>query len=194
MSAHSIPHYTVKEYLAVDEDSKIPFEYYDGEIFPIVAGTPAHGAIAANLHVLLGTGLEDRDCQVLASSVRVRAGASYVHPDISVVCGKPMFTDDADTMINPVLVVEVLSKSTEGYDRGPKFLDYQRIETLQEYILVTQTEPRIEIFARDPPGFWVYRQFIGMEAVCHLSSIDCPLPLAKVYRNISFAARGAEAP
>jgi Uma2 family endonuclease len=194
MSAHSIPRYTVEQYLALDQDSKIPFEYCDGEMFPIVAATPAHGAIAGNIHGLLYTTLEGRDCQVLASTVRVRAGMSYVHSDISVVCGQPAFADDADTMVNPVLVVEILSKSTEGYDRGAKFSHYRKIDALKEYALVAQSEPRIEVYLRDPAGFWIYREFTGMEAVCHFSSIDCYLPLAKVYRNISFAARASEAP
>jgi Uma2 family endonuclease len=192
MSAHSIPHFTVEQYLEMDEAAEYPLEYHDGEIFPLAEASYAHGALLARICAVLTNGIQGRSCTVLSYNLRVLAAKSYVHPDVAVVCGQPLFTDKWETISNPVLIVETLSKSTEGYDRGAKFDFYRSLESLQEYVLVASKEPRILVFTRDPEGAWIFRDFGGMDAVCHLSSLDCSLPLAQVYENVPFTGPGSD--
>jgi Uma2 family endonuclease len=192
MSAHSIPHYTVEQYLEMDEAAEYPLEYYDGQIFPLAEASYAHSVLGSSVCFALMTALVGRNCTVLSNRLRVRAGKSWIHPDVAVVCGQPSFVDKRGTISNPIVVVEVLSKSTEGYDRGAKFDFYRSLESLREYVLVASKEPRILVFTRNPEGAWVFRDFAGMEAVCHLSSLDCPLPLAQVYENVPFTGPGSD--
>jgi len=192
MSAHSIPRYTVEEYLEMDGASEIPLEYHDGQIFPlfpIAEATFAHSVLLS-----LWGPLSGRDRAVLASTLRVKAGKTYVYSDISVICGKLIFADKQETALNPLLIVEILSKSTEASDRGAKFSYYRSLETLKEYALVVQTEPRIELDTRDSDGVWTFRVFFGMDAVCHFSSVNCSIPLAGVYGVVPLAGPGSEAP
>jgi Uma2 family endonuclease len=192
MSAHSIPHFTVEQYLEMDEAGDYRLEYHDGQLFPLAEASHAHSALGGNVYFVLRNALVGRNCAVFTNNPRIQAGQTYVHPDVTVVCGQPKFVDKWETMSNPVVVVEVLSKSTEGYDRGAKFDLYRALETLQEYVLVSSKEPRILVFTRDPDGAWVFRDFSGLDAVCHLRSLDCSLPLAQVYENIPFTGPGSD--
>jgi Uma2 family endonuclease len=192
MSAHSIPNYTVEQYLEMDEAAEYPLEYHDGEIFPLAEASYAHAALVARICAVLTNGIQEHSCTVLSYNLRVRAGKSYVHPDVAVVCGRPSFVDKWETTLNPVVVIEVLSKSTEGYDRGAKFDFYRSLESLREYVLVASKEPRILVFTRDSDGAWLFRDFAGMDAVCHLSSLDCSLPLAQVYENVPLTGPGSD--
>lgn len=192
MSAHSIPNYTVEQYLEMDEAAEYPLEYYDGQIFPLAETSYAHSVARSNVCFALMTALKGRIRTVASIRPRVRARKSWVHPDLAVICGQPSFTDKWETISNPVVVVEVLSKSTEGYDRGTKFDFYRSLESLREYVLVASKEPRILVFTRDSDGAWVFRDFAGMDAVCHLSSLDCSLPLAQVYENVPLTGPGSD--
>jgi Uma2 family endonuclease len=187
----------VEEYLEMDEASEIPLEYHDGQIFPlfpIAEATFAHSVLPSRMCTALWGALNGRDCTVLASTLRVKAGTTYVYPDISVICGKPVFADKQETALNPLLIVEILSKSTEAHDRGAKFSYYRSLETLKEYALVVQTEPRIELYTRASDGVWTFRVFSGMDAFCHFSSLNCSIPLAAVYGDVPLAGPGSEAP
>jgi Uma2 family endonuclease len=192
MSAHSIPNYTVEQYLEMDEAAEHPLEYHDGEVFPLAEASYAHAALVARICAVLTNGIQRRSCTVLSYDLRVDAGKSYVHPDVAVVCGQPSFVDKWETISNPIVVLEVLSKSTEGYDRGAKFDFYRSLESLQEYVLVASKEPRILVFTRDSEGAWLFRDFAGMDAVCCLSSLDCSIPLAQIYENVPFSGPGSD--
>ena len=188
MSAHAIPRITPEQYLAIERAAEIKSEYYDGQMFAMSGGTAPHSFIAANLIFALGTALRGRNCRVSTSDLRVRVSPAgpFVYPDAAVVCGQLLLADDyKDTMLNPAVVFEVLSKSSEAYDRGFKFAQCRTIESLREYVLVSQTEPRLEVFLRLSDGSWNLREFVGMDAVCHLAGIDCNIALADVYEGVT---------
>ena len=202
--------YTPEEYLAYERQSPYKHEYIDGKIVPmgdasdehnlarhIVATRGAgrrHNLITGNLLWLLMSQLRERAGEVYASLMGVKGGAGtvYIYPDIAVVCEPPQFEDpDTDTLLNPTLIIEVLSSSTEAYDRGNKFAYYRQLPSLQEYVLIAQDTVLVEQFVRSGER-WVLAATTDLEAVVSLSSIDCGLPVAEVYRNVVFAA-GAEA-
>ena len=187
MSAQPNPRLTPEQYLAIDREAELRSEYYDGEMFEISAATYAHALTSTNLTILLGVALKPHGCTVVSSSLRVRAsaGRSYCYPDLAVICGEPRFADDQkDTVVNPVLIIEVLSKSTEANDRGFKFAQYRQIESVQEYVLVSVVEPRIEIFRRGPTDGWIFHDVSVPGAVCEFTSVGVKFALADVYKNV----------
>ncbi len=175
-----------EEYLAFERSAKERHEYADGEIFAMSGGTLEHSLTAANLGGELGTALERRPCRVLNSNMRVRIPERnhYVYPDGVVVCGKPLFDDEVrDTLMNPVLVVEVLSDSSERYDRGDKFAQYRSLPSMKEYVIASQKEPRLEVFTRQADESWVLRIY-GAGEVARLSSIDCEIAVDRAYLRV----------
>lgn len=151
-------HVTEAEYLALERTSEVRHEYVNGEMHAMAGGTPLHAAIAANLTAALRVALRGSDCGVASSDLRVhvRATGFYTYPDLTVVCGRVERHPEDDTVIlNPTLVAEVLSPSTEAYDRGAKFRHYERIQTLAEYLLVAADGRRLEHFRRLPTGQWL---------------------------------------
>jgi Uma2 family endonuclease len=187
MSAQTIPHFTPEQYLEFERAAEFRSEYFDGRMFAMSGGTYVHARLIASLTGEIYQALRNRPCSVTSSELRVRTAAQglFTYPDIAVVCGEPIFADDQkDTLVNPVLSAEVLSKSTEAVDRGFKFREYRKIESLREYVLVSQSAPLIEVFVRGSEGDWTLREFAGLDAVCHLTSIDCTIAVADVYRNI----------
>jgi Uma2 family endonuclease len=193
MSAH--PHrLTPEEYLALDRAAEIRSEYYNGQMYAMAGGSLNHAIIINNTARMLGNVLEDRGCLVVSNDVRVRVQTRfYAYPDIVVICGEPQFADNrTDTILNPTVIFEVLSRSTERYDRVFKWAQYQSIPSLGEYVLVSQFEPRIEVFRPQAGGEWQFMEFAGLDATCRLESLDCDLPLSRVYRNVTFGA--AETP
>jgi Uma2 family endonuclease len=155
--AHPIARMTYAEYLAFEESSSTKHEFINGEVFGLAGGTIAHGALAVAISTALSNALRGRPCRVLSSDVRVRVLATGIatYPDVSVVCAEiEVAPDDADGVLNPSLVVEVLSDSTEAYDRGAKAAHYRRIPSLREYVLVSQREPLIEVYRRNERGNW----------------------------------------
>ena len=154
-------------------------------------GSYRHAVIIARLSRALGNALAGRPCGVTSSDVRVCVAGDglYTYPDIVVVCGEPKFADGrTDTLLNPTLVIEVLSPSTEAYDRGFKSAQYRRVESLEEYALVSQTEPRVEVFRRQPGGHWLLSEFVGIEAACRFESVDASVALAEIYDKVAFDA------
>lgn len=175
-----------QEYLDFERSSPDKHEYADGEIFAMSGGTIEHSSIAANIICELGNALLGRGCRVLTSDMRIKIPATgrYVYPDGSVVCARPEFTDDKrDTLLNPRLIIEVLSDSTEAYDRGDKFAAYQTVASLNEYVLASQKEPRIEVFSRQPDGSWSLRSY-GPGDRAALSSLGCVLDVDRVYTDV----------
>lgn len=176
--------YTFEEYLALEQISPVRHEFADGQVWAMAGGSPDHAAIAINVAAMLREQLRGRPCRVFGSDLRIRVRETGLstYPDVSVVCDR-LETDSADasgnTVLNPRVLVEVLSPSTEDYDRGEKLAHYKRIESLQEVILVAYDERRIEVWRRSE-HHWTL-DVAHQEQSASIRSIDCALPLAEVY-------------
>jgi Uma2 family endonuclease len=190
MSAQPQPRLTPEQYLEAERSAEFRHEYYNGQTYAMSGGSFQHGQIIGNLTIELGTGLKRRPCSVVPNDLRLRVSPDglYTYPDVIVVCGDPRFADGRlDTLVNPVLIAEVLSPSTEAYDRGFKSAQYRTVESLEEYALVSQTEPRVEVFRRQPGGHWLLSEAIGLDAICHFDSLDCAVPLSEIYAKVTFS-------
>jgi Uma2 family endonuclease len=189
MSAHAQPRVSPEQYLEMERAAEFRSEYYDGRIYAMSGGTWGHAVITGNLARALGNALEKRPCSVTSSDMRLRVAPTglYTYPDIMVICDEPKFVDArTDTVVNPRLVIEVLSPSTEGYDRGFKAAQYRTIEALQEYALVSQSEARVEVFRRESANEWLMSEFVGIDAICHFRSVGCGIPLSEIYDKVTF--------
>ncbi len=189
MSAIPKTKLTPAEYLEFERKSEERHEYFDGEIFAMSGAKRNHNKISTNLNGLVWQHLKGKNCENYSSDMRVFLPSTglYTYPDLVIVCGEPQFQDDVfDTLLNPVLLIEVLSDSTESYDRGKKFQHYRSIETLQEYVLVSQTEARIEKYVRHGDGFWLLSEAVGLDSEIEFASIDCRVALSEVYDKINF--------
>ncbi len=178
-----------EEYLAQERAEELQkHEYRDGEVVPMPGTSFTHTRIVANIIRALGNQLEGSDCEAVSNDLRVLAageGKLFTYPDVVVVCGEPAFLDDAfDTLLNPTLLLEVLSPSTKDYDRGGKFARYRALDSLQEYVLVAQDEPLIELYARQPENRWLLSEVRGRSEAVALASIGCRLALSEVYRKV----------
>ncbi|APR82436.1 Hypothetical protein A7982_07785 [Minicystis rosea] len=184
---------TFAEYLALERAGDTKHELVNGEIFAMAGGTPEHARLTMRVGAALLTQLSGRPCEAYSSDllIRVLATGLATYPDVSVVCGR-LETDpeDANVVTNPIVLVEVLSDSTEAYDRGEKFAHYRRIPSLREYVLVSQHEPRIEVFRRNDDRSWtLYEAHAGERA--KLASIGCELAVDEIYANpLAGAATG----
>jgi Uma2 family endonuclease len=180
---------TPEEYLALERAAETRSEYVDGEIFPMSGGSFEHDRIIVNLIIELGTQLRDRPASVHGPQLSVKTirTGSYFYPDISVTVGDPDLEDEhMDNLLNPHVVVEVLSASTESYDRGLKFAHYRTMDSIREYVLVTQTEYRVERYLRQDDGNWLYSEVTDPQGSLELSCVACRIPLSSVYRNVDF--------
>lgn len=188
MSTGAERRYTAEDYLALERESDAKHEFFDGEIFAMAGGKRRHSLIAMNVAGEARNGVKSRDCEVHGSDMKVQTPTGlYTYPDVSVVCGKAdMLDEHDDVLLNPLLIVEVLSKSTEASDRGAKFANYKTIDSLREYVLVASDSPAIDHFARQPDGTWKETSIDGLEAVLKLPAIECQLPLAEIYRKVRF--------
>ena len=178
---------TPEEYLAAERKAETKSEYFGGEVFAMVGASKRHNLIAANIIRVFGNQLVDRPCNVYPSDMRVKVSATgkYTYPDVVVACEPEQFDDaENDTLLNPVVIVEVLSASTEAYDRGKKFEGYQQIESLTEYILVAQEPYRIEQYVRQSDKEWRYSEYHTAEDVVKISVISCELALKDVYAKV----------
>lgn len=187
MRPNPIQNLSPEEYLDFERSSEEKHEYLDGEVFAMSGAKRNHNKIVTNLSGLVWQHLKGRNCESYANDMRVFVPKTglYTYPDLAVVCGEPRFQDDVpDTLFNPVLLIEVLSESTESYDRGAKFQHYRSIDSLKEYILVSQSEARIEKFTRQGDGFWMLSEAIGPGSSITFESIDCEIPLAEVYDKV----------
>ena len=181
---------TPQEYLEQERRAKIKSEYVNGRIYAMSGVSDEHSTISANLVGELHTRFKGRSCKVHGSDMRVQVEDTgrYAYPDVTVVCGESLFADThMDTLTNPIILVEVLSPSTEAYDRGAKFEYYQHIVTLQEYVLVSQSRPLVEKFTRQGEQ-WLLTMHRGLDAVLDLSSVDCRIPLREIYDRVAFPA------
>ena len=187
MSIQAQPYLTPEQYLAIERAADFKSEYIDGEMFAMSGASRQHNLIVTNLVAELRQQLKGRPGEVYPIDMRVwiPATAKYTYPDVTVVCGEPRFEDtELDTLLNPTLIVEVLSPGTESYDRGKKFEHYRGIESLEEYLLVAQDERRIEQFLRQDDGRWLFADTAGSEGVVAAPSIRCRLALAEIYDKV----------
>ncbi len=178
---------TPEEYLAAEREAETRSEYVDGVVCEMTGAGLNHILIVTNLTVELALQLRGRPFIVLPTEMKVRMPDSrkFFYPDISVVSGEPQFHDDRkDVILNPVLVIEVLSKSTEAFDRGLKFQAYQQLPSLFEYLLVAQDSPAVEQYVRQEDGSWSYRTAAGREGSLTLPSVECTLSLSAVYDKV----------
>lgn len=178
------PWISPEEYLEMERRAETKSEYLDGRVYPMTGASWPHNVIVRNLIVTIHPQLKGGPCQVLPSDMRVRVSETgmYAYPDVSVVCGEPELEDEHhDTLLNPAVLIEVLSESTERYDRGRKAEHYRRIDALQEYLLVAQSEPRVERYRRQGEREWVLTEAIGLEESMELASVGCVLALGDVY-------------
>jgi len=178
---------TPQEYLAYEREAATKSEYYAGQLFALAGASKKHSAIVPNLLYLLVGQLKGRPCEVFSNDMRVKVSATglYTYPDVVVVCGAPRFDDDQeDTLLNPTVIIEVLSKTTEAYGRGEKFAQYRTLESLSDYLLVAQDIARIEHFTRQADGAWLFAERSGLDATVVIPSIQCQLRLADVYDKI----------
>ena len=174
-------------YLALERAADFKSEYINGEIYAMAGASEAHILVSGNIFAALHSQLRRRDCRVYNNDMRVKVPNTllYTYPDIVLICGTPRFEDEGiDTLINPTVLIEVLSASTEAYDRGEKFAHYRRLESLQEYVLASQDKMRIEQFVRQEDDSWVLRVYEQDSAEVVLFAIDCRLLVSDIYEKV----------
>ena len=180
---------TPEQYLEIERQAAYKSEYYQGEVFAMAGAGLAHNVLVANVVAGLHSQLRSRPCRVLPSDMRVLVAATglYTYPDAVVVCGDPQFTDQrSDTLTNPKLIVEVLSPSTEAYDRGRKFEQYGAIASLQEYLLIASDRVHVDLYTRQPDGRWLLTSANRPEDTLELESVSCRLSLAELYEKVDW--------
>lgn len=193
--------YTIDQYLAIERGGQERHYYLDGEIYAMAGESGEHADISTNLVAVLHGQLKGSPCRVRSKDTKVRSGpilaaketkhCLYSYPDLVVICHEPEYLDEhKDVVLNPQAIVEVLSDSTEAFDRGEKFSRYQSWNpTLTDYVLVSQDQARIEHYTRQPDGDWTYHRALGLEAVVDIPSIGCSLRLSEVYEHVMFATK-----
>ncbi|HUN09665.1 MAG TPA: Uma2 family endonuclease [Aggregatilineales bacterium] len=177
---------TEAEYLAFDRVSQTKHELFNGEVYAMAGASERHNRITGNAYGSLWGQITPRSCSIYASDMRIRIpNGNYAYPDGSALCGPPdLMTDELDILLNPSVIIEVLSSSTESFDQGNKFTAYRAIPSLMEYILIAQDHLHVELRARQADGSWVMREYIQPDDRIHIPSIDAYLALTDVYRNV----------
>jgi len=190
IAAQPAKRFTQREYLELERHAEFKSEFFQGEMFAMSGGTPLHSQIATNLAAEFRNRLKGRRCIPYNSDLRLKVETTglLTYPDLSVVCGPVQFAAGTDdTVVNPTVIVEVLSDSTEAYDRGKKFENYRLMPSLREYLLVSQKEPRIDQFIRQENEQWLLREAAGLEAMLALPALEIKISLAEVFAGVEFA-------
>lgn len=188
--------YSFEEYLEAERRADVRSEFIDGKIYAMAGESGRHGDISTNLTALIATQLRGTNCRVRLKDTKVKSGAikerfgkgMISYPDLVVICGEPEYHDQhKDIVLNPAVIIEVLSETTEEFDRGVKFLRYRNFnDTLTDYILVSQGEPHIEHYIRQENGDWLLKEYYGLEKCFRIDSINCAIDPAEVYERIEF--------
>jgi len=187
MSIQAQLHMTSPEYLEWERCQESKHEYFNGDVFAMTGASRKHNLITANLLAGLHTQLRNKPCEIYSSDMRVKVSPTglYTYPDIVVVCGEPQFEDAIlDTLLNPILIVEVLPHSTENYDCGRKFGHYRCLPSLQEYLLVAQDQCQVEHYVRQPDEAWLLREYQHPEDQLQITVLNCELSLAEMYEKV----------
>ncbi|MFQ3597006.1 MAG: Uma2 family endonuclease [Chloroherpetonaceae bacterium] len=182
--------YTVEEYLALERETHEKHEFYKGELFAMAGGSPNHALICMNISSELHVRLSRKGCRAFNSELKIfiQPFDLYTYADASALCGKPNFLKETDAIIdNPSLIVEVLSDSTEDYDRSKKFLFYRALPSFNEYLLIRQEKPFVEYYAKLAEHKWLLTEVEGLSSTVRLKHLGISIPLAKIYANIQFA-------
>jgi Uma2 family endonuclease len=190
MASHPKTRYTPEEYLALERSCEAKHEYYNGEIFAMGGATKQHVLIVTNLVVELGSQTKAGPCTVYSTDLRVRVAPTglYTYPDVIVLCDEPRFSDkQQDTLLNPALIIEVLSESTKDYDRGGKFEQYRTIGSFVEYLLIAQDRPHVEHHTRQSDGRWLLYETNNLEDTIQLKSVPCLLRMSDIYAKLDFS-------
>ena len=183
--------YTFEQYLEMERDSETKHEYVRGHIYGMAGGSRFHDSIGVNVVSELRFQLKGHPCEAHGTDLKVYSPTTHQcsYPDVSVVCGEPRFHDKIkDTLLNPVVMVEVLSPSTSKFDQGDKFHNYCGIESFREYVLIWQDRPRVEHRLRQADDTWLLTILTDLSETLHLISMDCAIPLAEIYDRVTFAA------
>jgi Uma2 family endonuclease len=178
------------EYLQTERLAPSKSEYLAGRVIAMAGASYAHNRLSTNIAANLHLALRNKPCVVLGSDMRVKIAEvnAYFYPDVVIVCGQPQFEDEQeDTLLNPTVVIEVLSPSTEAFDRGEKFAAYQRIPTLREYLLVAQDRTHVEHFIRQPGGEWQRTEYTDLAQKVHLPSVGIDVPVELIYEGVNLA-------
>jgi Uma2 family endonuclease len=194
MSAVTKKKLSESEYLAMERAAEFKSEFYDGEMFAMAGAGLLHNRIKDNLIFEIGSCLKGSSCHTYSSDMRVKVERTglYTYPDILIVCGRPeVDPDQKDTLFNPQVIIEVLSKSTESYDRGKKFLNYRRLPSLKEYVLVSQEQKLIERFVRQPDDDWLLTTFDDPNGEFALVTVPVRIAMADVFRGVEFLEESA---
>lgn len=186
--------YTLEEYFELERSSEEKFEFWDGHVWSMSGAQFPHNQICRNLVSDLDKRLRDKGCQVLGSDMRIKVPAysPYRYPDISALCGRPEIERIAgiDVLVNPQLIIEVLSESTEGFDRGDKFTYYKSIPSFSEYLLIAQHRPHVTQFVKHGDGFWANFEYNDLYDVIELRSVTCSVAMTDIYRSVTFPDPG----
>jgi Uma2 family endonuclease len=180
---------TPEEYLIMERASELRHEYFRGEVREVTGASREHNLIVMSIGAELYRQLRKRPCEIYATNMRVKVSATglYTYPDVIVVCEKPQLEDEHfDTLLNPTVIIEVLSDSTEDYDRGDKFARYRKLDSLTDYLLVAPDRMHIEYYARQQDGVWLFSEADQPEATISIASIACELVLEEIYEKIKF--------
>ncbi|MCY4073645.1 MAG: Uma2 family endonuclease [Chloroflexi bacterium] len=179
------------EYLEFDQQFERKSEYFDGQIVLMAGASSNHNLIVMSASFAFYGRLHGKGCFIFSSDMRVKmeATGSYAYPDLSIVCGQPAYEEsNPQTLLNPTVIIEILSPSTEQHDRGRKLRHYRTLDSLQDYILISQTNYHIEHFARQPEDSWLLTDIIGRDASLTLTSLDCQIALDEIYEQVQLSA------
>ncbi len=194
MSAQPKLKHSLEEYLEIDRNSNERLEFWDGEIFSMSGVSREHATVEMNVSITLGGRLRVKGCQLFPSNVRIKVPGMppYHYSDLSALCGKAQFEKigGVDALVNPSLIIEILSPSTEAYDRGDKFTYYKSIPSFSEYLLIAQHRPHISQFIKQPDDTWVFREFNSLNDTVRLETLSCEMTLNEIYQSISFNVPG----
>jgi Uma2 family endonuclease len=196
MSAQTKPRYTLEEYFELERKSEERFEYWDGEIFCMSGVSPEHAQLEVNFISRLNSRLTGKGCRIFPANIRLKVPSAppYRYADVSALCGEAKFEEIGGirSLTNPTLIIEILSGSTEAYDRGEKFTHYQSIPSFHEYLLVAQHRPHITHLLKQADGSWIYKEYNDLADVVKLTSMNCELAMSEVFENVSFPSDKAE--
>jgi len=184
--------YTLEEYFALEQASEIRYEYWHGEVFAMSGASLTHVQIQINLITLLRSQLRGRPCRLFSSDMRLKVPSlpPYRYPDLSALCGEPVFEliGGLEVLINPMLIVEILSPTTEAFDRGDKFTHYKSIPSFREYLLIAQHRPHVGQYIKQSEAVWSYQEFNDLSAALSVSALDCRLVLEELFQDVVFPA------
>jgi len=194
MSTQSKTFLTPEQYLKIERAAETKSEYYNGEMFAMAGTSFRHAQISMNVAAELRQGLRGSKCQAVSSEVRLGVSPTglYTYPDVMVVCGPKFADNDFDTVTNPTVIIEILSPTTEAFDRGKKFESYRTLDSLRDYLMVAQDRVHVEHYTRQPGGFWTLQEASDRERTVEIASVGCGFKVAAAYENVAFETPAAD--